>query len=310
MFDIDEKLMSFLTLSDEDKENLAAGNVADVFQNNRDAFIRYISVCGGFFCSVFIFLMIFTSSGYLLQPVVFLLFAAFLAGVFFIFGKDTVLTATRYKGVVLPLTATFGCSFLYMFQDVLSGGGFFSFLLILASVGGVGYAGYKQYLNDPEKWTLFQLITAGLLALTMFFCVLYIGQTFTDQKTRDAIIESANEKRNREAREMRKNMQSCTSEEECARMRKNKNAYFDAFSADAHNACEYAVADAVPSRFEWTNPAGTQKFQSYSIDTLKETITLMGTTASMIDMNGAKTPFGYSCVYNTRTKATAVRLQK
>ena len=297
-------------LSDEERENLAEGNVAEVFQNNRDAFIRYISVCGGFFCAVFIFLMIFTSSGYLLQPIVFLLFAAFLGALVFLFGKETVLTATCYKGVVLPLTATFGCSFLYMLQDVLSACGFLSFLLIAASIGGVGFAGYKQYAKDPEKWTPLQLATAGLAALTMIFCVIYIGQTFSNQKTREAILESADQRRNREARKMRQNMQSCTSEEECARMRQNKNAYFDAFAADAHNACEYAVADAVPSRFEWTNTPGTQKFQSYSVDTLKETITLLGTTAAMIDANGFKTPFGYSCVYNTRTKATAVRLQK
>ena len=311
MLNVKEKLTEFLLLPDDDaKEDLLDGYVFDLAQENKNIIIRYLALCGSFFCAVMLFLIFFASLGFLFQPILLLLFAAFLGGLVFSFGKENVLEATRRRGVVWPLLVTFALAFLHLLSDVLSQAGMMSFLMIFISLGAVGFLAYKKHADNPREGSLLQMILFALVAWTFLFCAIHTGQVFSSESTRDAVQRWANDKRARDAQKMSQNMMSCTSEEECARMKQNKNVYYNTYAKEAHEACEYAVADAIPSRFEWTNQAGTEKFQSFAIDTLKETITLVGKTASLINESGAKTPFTYSCIYHTKTKKTAVRLKK
>ena len=112
----------------------------------------------------------------------------------------------------------------------------------------------------------------------------------------------------RQAQEMKQNMLSCTTAEECARLQMNKNKFYQQHERIAQETCEYAVAAQVPSRFEWTVTTKTPKFTQYSIDVLKETIMLSGNNATTIEADGTKKPFSYTCVYNTKTKTAKAKI--
>ena len=58
MSNIKEKLMAFLLATTQDEELIVAGRIPELFQQNRDAAVRLLAMCGSFFCLVFLWLRV------------------------------------------------------------------------------------------------------------------------------------------------------------------------------------------------------------------------------------------------------------
>lgn len=308
MSNIKEKLMAFLLATTQDEELIVAGRIPELFQQNRDAAVRLLAMCGSFFCLVFLWLIMFSVSGFAFQLI--LLFAAFgiLAGAVYKIGYKNVYAALKYPVVAYPAAFTFAFGALYLLSDVFSQGGFFAVFTIFLVIGALAGGIYKLRMQDAVPVSNISLAIASSLIIIFFSGLILscISLSVTNQQER---VEAwAEQKRIRQAQEMKQNMMSCTTEEECARLQMNKNKFYQEHEMVAQETCERAVAAQIPSRFEWTVTAKTPKFSQYSIDVLKETIMLSGDKATLIEADGSKKPFSYTCIYNTKTKTAKAKI--
>ena len=306
--DIKEKIMAFLLASPDDEELIVSGKIPELFQQNKDAAVRLLALYGTFFCLEFLWLILLSVSGFLFQLI--LVFAALgvLGALVFKIGHQNILQALNSPAVGYPAAFIFAFGALYLISDVFSQGGFLSILTILLIMGGLGAGIFK--LRQNEKFNLSPVVMAiASSAVLMFSSGLLLACISLSAVNQQARVEAWTEqKRLRQAQEMKQNMLSCTTAEECARLQMNKNKFYQQHERIAQETCEYAVAAQVPSRFEWTVTTKTPKFTQYSIDVLKETIMLSGNNATTIEADVTKKPFSYTCVYNTKTKTAKAKI--
>ena len=310
MQDIKEKILTFLLATPQDEDLIKNGRIPELFQQNKEAAVRLICLYGSFFILMFLWLILFSVSGFLFQLI--LLFSAFgVLGILgYKLGTDTLMKASKLPGVSYPCAFTFAFGALYLLSDVFSQGGFFAVLTMLTVAGGLGAGIYKIKQKNLLNVSNVSLGIVSALVI-IFFSGLVLSCISLSAENRQERVEAwTAAKRERQAQEMKQNMLSCTTEEECARLQMNKNQYYQTHEKEAQETCEYAVAAQVPTRFEWTVSPKTPKFSQYSIDVLKDSITLSGNKASMISQDGSKQQFTYTCVYNTKKKTAKAQIQK
>lgn len=308
MSDIKEKIMAFLLATAQDEELIVSGKIPELFQKNRDAAVRLTAMCGSFFCLVFIWLIMFSVSGFLMQ--LFLLCAAFgiLAAAVYKIGYKNVCNALNYPVVSYPAAFTFAFGALYMLSDVFSQGGFFAAFMMILIIGALAGGIYKIRMQSAVKVSDISLAIAASLVIIFFSGLILSCISLSVVNQQERVEAWTEQNRLRKAQEMKQNMLSCTTEEECARLQMNKNKFYQEHEMAAQETCERAVAAQIPSRFEWTVTAKTPKFSQYSIDVLKETVMLSGNKAVMIESDGTKTPFSYTCIYNTNSKTAKAKI--
>lgn len=307
-----EKIKEKLLLSDEDVEPLLKGNFKVLLAQNKDGAVRAGIAFVGCLIATLIFLGVFSASGAFFKFILTLGLFGILGAVAFI-NKASLVEKTRYPVCSYLLMAVFGLITLSMFSDISAQGSFFSKLLLILVLGGLGAGVYTMRQKAAEAGvSAMQMVSAALAAASFLLMLQSTAIRFSIDQEIDLAQRRSEMRRQRDAEKMRNSQAStklCSSEEECRKMNMKKNSYYEQYEEVAQDVCESAVAKEISGRFEWTVSAKDYKFNKYEVDVLKDEVTLFGDFAQLIANNGGRTKLTYSCRYHTKKKTARASVQ-
>ncbi len=312
MSNFEEKIKEKLLLKEEDIPLILQGNLKALHAQNKEAAIRVLIGYASLTLGLLFYLFIFSFFGFLGKTILSAFFFGSLSFLGFKLGKETLIKISSQKGFYAFIIFFFALMSWSMASNILSYGGFlakaFLFLLIIGLIAGLHTFREKieqKGITKVQMWITTLFLTSFLISF----------QTAVVQFAVDAQIEAikyrSEIRRQKEAEKMRSNLatsKACTSDEECRKMNTKKNAYYEDYEEVAQETCEIAVAKQINDRFEWTLSQNDYKFTSYEIDVLNDTIILFGNNARLIKTGNEKQDLTYSCSYNTKTFATAVKV--
>ena len=312
MQDLMEKIKEKLQLSDEDVKPFLDGDFKTLMAQNKDAAVR----SGMMFvvCLIFtlIFLGIFSQFGALFKLVMILVLFGPL-GIVALKNKDTLIEKTHHTICSYLLISVFGLIALAMFSDISAQGSFFTKMLMILVLGGLGAGLYTMRQKAADAGvSVMQMVSAALVAASLPLMLLSTAIRFSIDQDIEFAQRRSEIRRQRDAEKMRNSqasMKVCASEEECRKMNMKKNSYYEQYEEVAQDVCESAVAKEITGRFEWTVSAKDYKFNKYEVDVLKDEITLFGDFAQLIANNGGRTKVTYTCRYYTKKKTARASVQ-